>query len=114
MSTHGEGHLEGRSYEHSRLVEVTIPQTLLDEIWARAEAQDIDRGGRYRIEGDSILIWPSPTRTGGHHMGSVTFHRNAPEPGFAWIYDIHWNPAHGGSEPAVLEAANELIGSELL
>jgi hypothetical protein len=114
VSARGEGHLEGRSYEHSRLVEVTIPKTLLDEIWARAEAQDIDRGGRYRIEGDAILIWPSPTRTSGHHMGNATFHRNAPDPGFALIYEIHWNPAYGGSEQAVLEAVNELIGSELL
>jgi hypothetical protein len=80
----------------------------------RAQERDVGRGGRFQIAGDVISIWPSAQAVADKPMGSATLHHNAPDVGWALIYDLHWNPAHGGSEAAVRQALNELIGSELL
>jgi hypothetical protein len=100
--------------KQSRDVRISIPTETARLLCERAEERWHNRvsvvdGGRRSV----VQVWP-PRSTrmgiGVTPIGSFTVQWGTPLPSQASIVNIEWDQPHGGSEEAIRQAINSLVG----
>ena len=101
------------SLKKSRELRITLPVETGRLLCERAEERWHGRAGNEKGNRTVVQVWPlrsSRMGIGVVPIGSFTVDFGAPMPSQASITRLEWDPEHGGSEEAVRQAINSLVG----